>query len=140
LVPPIDDDGDDYVGAPYSDPETSKQAAREILPYLARLEAAVFRVIERAGIKGACVHEIEDALAMLHQTAGARVRGLVLLGLVEDSGLRRPTHTGRQSKAWRVALKGTRAWDEHPEGWDFPCECATCISYADLEPQGDLFP
>lgn len=27
-------------------------------------------------------------------------------------------------------LKLTRLLDEHPEGWDGPCECATCMSYA----------
>ena len=28
-------------------------------------------------------------------------------------------------------LKLTEALDEHPEGWDWPCACAFCRSYAD---------
>lgn len=27
--------------------------------------------------------------------------------------------------------KLTEALDEHPDGWDHPCMCATCRSYAD---------
>ena len=26
-------------------------------------------------------------------------------------------------------LNATRALDEHPDGYDGPCECATCMSY-----------
>ena len=28
-------------------------------------------------------------------------------------------------------LAMTRLLDEHPEGWDGPCECKLCMSYAD---------
>lgn len=30
-----------------------------------------------------------------------------------------------------AAVKLTRKLDEHPEDWDGPCECATCLSYGD---------
>ena len=31
------------------------------------------------------------------------------------------------------SLALSRLLDEHPEGWDGPCECGTCLSYGDLE-------
>lgn len=30
-------------------------------------------------------------------------------------------------------LAATRQWQEHPEGWDVPCECETCMSYATMD-------
>lgn len=35
-----------------------------------------------------------------HQTASARVRGLVLRGRVKDSGKRRDTRSGRKATVW----------------------------------------
>lgn len=28
-------------------------------------------------------------------------------------------------------LAVTKGLDEHPDGWDFPCNCKECLSYAD---------
>ncbi len=39
---------------------------------------------------------------MLHQTVGARVRGLVLKGIVRDSGKTRLTRSGRKAVVWEV--------------------------------------
>lgn len=33
--------------------------------------------------------------------------------------------------AQRALVAMTRAMDEHPEGWDGPCECSLCMSYGD---------
>lgn len=87
---------------PFSEPETSAQAAHEMRPHIARLEAVVLQCIKDAGEAGACDHEIESATGLAHQTASARRRGLVLRGLVEDSGMRRVTPSGRAAKAWRA--------------------------------------
>lgn len=89
--------------APYSDAQTSLLAALEIEPHLGRLEAEVLAAIRSAGPRGLCDHEIEAATGLLHQTASARRRGLVLRGAVTDSGARRPTPSGRLAKVWVVA-------------------------------------
>lgn len=46
--------------------------------------------------------EIEVLTRLKHQTASARRRELVLLGLVVDSGHRRPTRSGRPATVWRA--------------------------------------
>lgn len=87
--------------APHSDMDTSLAAARQIVPDLARLEAVVLADIAGC-INGATDYEIELHTGLRHQTASARRRGLVLKGLVEDSGLRRNTDSGRAAVVWRV--------------------------------------
>lgn len=87
--------------APFSDPETSREAADAIRPVVPRLEGIVLEAIRSAG--GLCDHEIEAVTGLIHQTASARRRGLVLKGLVADSGVRRVTASGRQAKVWVVA-------------------------------------
>jgi hypothetical protein len=49
---------------------------------------------------GATDDEIEHALGLRHQSASARRNGLMKLGLVVDSGLKRRTHSGRQAVVW----------------------------------------
>ena len=44
--------------------------------------------------------QIEQDLDILHQTASARRRELVLLGKVKDSGRRRRTRSGRLATVW----------------------------------------
>jgi hypothetical protein len=81
--------------------DTSLAASKAIVPHLARLEAAVLNKITTAA-NGATDYEIECWTNLRHQTASARRRGLVLKGLVEDSGLRRNTDSGRAAVVWRV--------------------------------------
>ena len=88
--------------APHSDMDTSLAASKAIVPHLQRLEAVVHEAIMEAGSRGLCDHEIERATGLIHQTASARRRGLVLKGLVVDSGARRKTPSGRAAVAWVV--------------------------------------
>jgi len=88
--------------APHSDMDTSLAAARAIVPDLARLEALVLSVIKNSG-GGMTDYEIEQQTGLRHQTASARRRGLVLRSLVEDSGDRRPTDSGRYAVVWRAS-------------------------------------
>ena len=88
--------------APHSDMGTSLEAARAIVPDLQRLERVVLDAIAYYSESGLCDHEIEDVTGLKHQTASARRRALVLRGLVEDSGLRRRTDSGRMAVVWRV--------------------------------------
>lgn len=53
-----------------------------------------------ASADGLTDDQVEILLAMRHQTASARRRGLVLKGLVEDSGRRRKTSSGRLAIVW----------------------------------------
>lgn len=63
-------------------------------------EARVLDYIQRCLSWGATDDEIEQGLGMLHQTASARRRGLVLKGLVIESGRMRPTRSGRDAIVW----------------------------------------
>lgn len=87
--------------APHSDEDTSREAARSMRPHIARLEQVVLEAIRASGGEGLCDHEIEERTGLQHQTASARRRELVLRGLVEDSGIRRVTPSGRSAKSWR---------------------------------------
>lgn len=89
--------------APFSEPGTSREAAAAIRPHAAGMEAAVLDAIRSAGAAGLCDHEIEAATGYIHQTASARRRGLVLKGLVRDSGQRRSTPSGRAARVWVAA-------------------------------------
>jgi predicted ArsR family transcriptional regulator len=81
--------------------ETSKGAAESMAPHASRLAEEVFAyVLGRED--GATVDEVEEALGMLHQTAGARMRELVKAGRVADSGAKRPTRSGRKAVVWRA--------------------------------------
>jgi hypothetical protein len=88
-----------YPDAPgWRDPDTSRKAAKSMEPHLGRLQALVLAAIS------ACprtARELESDLDMRTQTVTARIRELVLLGKVEDSGLRRMTDSGRRAKVWR---------------------------------------
>ncbi|GAG22106.1 unnamed protein product, partial [marine sediment metagenome] len=52
--------------------------------------------------------EIGDALELEGNTARPRRHSLVARGLVEDSGDRRPTHSGRKAIVWKVCAP----WDK----------------------------
>lgn len=91
----------DIQGAPYvRESETSLEAARSVLDSVGGMERFVLDYLRLHGEGGATVDEIEVALNMLHQTAGARTRGLVLKGFVKDSGERRLTRSGRRAVVW----------------------------------------
>lgn len=63
-------------------------------------EARVLDFIRSRGKYGATDDEAEVALHLLHQTASARRRGLVLKDLVVDSGLVRLTRSNRFATVW----------------------------------------
>jgi predicted ArsR family transcriptional regulator len=89
-----------YPHAPgYSEPDTSKAAAKSMEPHMGRLQAEVLKALK------ACprtADELERDLGLRTPTVTARVRELVLLGKVEDSGARRKTRSGRNAKVWRA--------------------------------------
>lgn len=91
---------------PHSNPTTSHDAAVQIKPEAATLRARVLDAIAAAGDKGATDDEIEQATGLVHQTASARRRELVLAGKLVDIG-RRPTRSGRKAIVWTVAKQPT---------------------------------
>jgi predicted ArsR family transcriptional regulator len=80
-------------------PETSKQAANAIEPIVARLERQAIQQLEEGSLT---CDELEQILRWSHQTASARINRLRHKGLIQDSGERRPTRTGRPAVVWRV--------------------------------------
>ena len=61
---------------------------------------------------GATCDEVEVALGMLHQTASARIRELVQLACLVDTGGRRRTRRRRPAAVYRLTADAHRAWQE----------------------------
>jgi|SaaInlLV_10m_DNA_2_1039722.scaffolds.fasta_scaffold09822_3 hypothetical protein len=80
--------------------DTSKDAAGAIKASAGVLRAQVLRFIEDAGNDGATDEEIQTALDMNPSTERPRRGELVTQGAVKDSGVRRPTRSGRQAGVW----------------------------------------
>lgn len=81
--------------------DTSLAAAVSILPHVGTYQRMVYDWIAGQGPRGATDDEIELALGLRHQSASARRRELVLLGVLERVGTR-PTRSGRQAVIWRA--------------------------------------
>lgn len=82
--------------------ETSKRAARSMVPHVERLERRVWDAIHVAA--GLTSDEVEVQLALPHQTVSARIHSLMRRGNLRDSGRRRPTRSGRQAIVWEAVL------------------------------------
>jgi Fic family protein len=104
-----------FFGAPDLAPhvdgsDTSEAAAAAIQPHLSALQAEILETIKRhdqmvwLGLPwpGLTCDEIEQILDMKHQTVSARILELRRKGLIEDSGERRKTRSGRKAVVWRV--------------------------------------
>ncbi len=89
---------------PWRDTETSLAAAVSMLPHVSRLGGRVLAEIRQAG--GLTCAEVEERLRLAHQTASARIRELALQGVIEDSGQRRRTPSGRRAIVWKEVCHG----------------------------------
>lgn len=87
---------------PYSDGDTSRDAAVAAQAVAPKDRARVLGVIRARGSQGATDDEIEVALGLSHQTASARRRELVLAGEVVEAGGKRLTRSGSPAKVWRA--------------------------------------
>jgi hypothetical protein len=96
---------DDLYGGlpPHEHVDTSLAAAVSMLGHVDGLRERVRRYVELCGDAGATVDEIEVACDMLHQTASARARELVLLGDLHPTQRRRRTRTQRYARVLVVA-------------------------------------
>lgn len=86
--------------------DTSEMAAR-MVSNRAKNERRIIAALLDASVQrkedGLTDDQLERALGGLHQTVSAARRGLVLKGLVKDSGRRRMTRTGRPAVVWVLA-------------------------------------
>jgi predicted transcriptional regulator len=80
--------------------DTSRDAAESMRPHVSEIEARVLAYVKRWGSHGETCDEVERGLDLSHQTASARLRGLILKGLIKDSGARRPTRSGRAARVY----------------------------------------
>ena len=88
---------------PAQNTDTSRAAAKAIQPCAQTLRWAVLAFLRRQGELGATDEQIQSILAMNASTERPRRGELVSAGLVVDSGLTRPTASGRQAIVWRCA-------------------------------------
>ena len=75
--------------------DTSEAAALSVKESAPSIRGKVLVKIVTAGEFGKTCDEIESIMDLRHQTASARIRELVLQGLIKDSGRRRTTRSGR---------------------------------------------
>jgi hypothetical protein len=82
--------------------ETRREAFESIDP--SHLRTKVLDSIRASGRAGRTCDEVEEMLAMSHQTASARVNELAKLALIVDSGRKRKTRSGRGATVWVVVM------------------------------------
>lgn len=88
-----------YPASPgFSNATTSKAAALSMRAHAGNLRDKVEAFMSQPG--GATCDEVHEALDMRHGTASARIRELVLLGRVKDSGKRRVSTAGKSVIVW----------------------------------------
>jgi hypothetical protein len=100
---------------------TSEVAADRIAGHAAKQRADVLAVIVKAGRFGATDAEVETATGIRAQSVSPRRGELRALGLVVDSGRRRPTPRGRPAAVWvattfATAHPGASGTAVEPEG------------------------
>jgi len=95
-------DYDLYDGRPprVRDSDTSGAAADSVVRNITELHREILALFDRA-TDGLTCDEVEVALQGRHQTISARVRELVLKGLIYDSQTRRQTRSGRRARVYR---------------------------------------
>jgi predicted HTH transcriptional regulator len=80
--------------------ETSNAAYESVKPNLGTIKYRIASTVRETG--SMTDDEIEVALDLSHQTASAARRALVKDGVLEATGDKRPTRSGRLAQTWRV--------------------------------------
>jgi len=73
-----------------------------MLVNLGEIEMKVYRYIFIKSSTGSTCDEAEIALSMSHQSCSAAFRRLVLKKAIYDSGVKKPTRTGRKARVYQV--------------------------------------
>jgi hypothetical protein len=105
LDPTIDtSDYDLYGGHPphVAGSDTSIDAADRIKEHVGKIARKVFNMIAASGDLGMTVDEIEAASGLKHQTAGPRVREMVMKGILRATENRRLTRSKRYGTVYVV--------------------------------------
>lgn len=84
--------------------ETSRSAARSIAPQIGPMQRRVLETL--SDLDGATDEEIIALTRLSPSTARPRRIELVEKGLARDSGLKKPTASGRPATIWRATDKG----------------------------------
>ena len=88
--------------APHSDEDTSREAAKAIVPHIARLEARVLHFVAMQGDWGATAEEIEHGTELGGSTVRPRLVALRARGFVVKTAQRRETKSGRLAAVWKA--------------------------------------
>ena len=86
--------------------DTSVLRSEALAPIVAGLRGQVLAVIVAAGARGLTSEEAADITGMDFGTAQPRTSDLKRLGLIRDSGQRRPNKRGNLSIVWVAVLIG----------------------------------
>lgn len=94
--------GHTLAGAPFSNPTTSKEAARSMDDQLPRLERVVLLAIRSRGKNGLTCDEAEQYTELPHTTCSARINALAKpeRRLIVKSGEKRKTRSGRRADVY----------------------------------------
>jgi hypothetical protein len=100
--PPVDED----VCAPFhGGADTSVEAFASVSSAVrGKVRKQVLDYVIQAGSNGATCDEVERALDLTHQSASARITELRKASRIYDSGLRRPTRSGRRARVYKVSV------------------------------------
>src|SRR5262249_2268497 len=101
----------DYGPARHSDPATSREAAKAVMPYITEIQGMVLAEVRRHGAHGITDYELETFLGSHASTLRSRRAELVEKGLVEDSGQRRKVN-GSSRTVW-IATGGNGGTHPH---------------------------
>ena len=82
--------------------DTSIDAADRIKEHVGKIARKVYNMIAAAGDRGMTVDEIEASSGLKHQTAGPRVREMVLSGILRATENRRLTRSKRYGTVYVV--------------------------------------
>ena len=94
--------------------DTSLDAAVSVVDDVRRIRRRILWHVA-ACPEGATCDEVEVALGLIHQTCSARIRELVLLDCLVDTGARRKTRRRRPAAVYRPTAQARRAWLETVE-------------------------
>ncbi len=89
--------------------DTSRLAAADIRASAGQLRVRVLGHVVSFGDFGSTCSEVEQELGLLHQSASARIRELVLDGYLVDSTKRRDTIYHKKAVVWVATEFGLRA-------------------------------
>ena len=83
--------------------DTSISAAEGIRLSVGRLQRMALNAIRQAGSRGLTTNELAVAVRIARDSIQPRTSELRELGLIYDSGDRRPNHNGKRAIVWRAA-------------------------------------